>query len=117
MQRLDYSTFPGPVVQSTNCIMEPRASYKDRLYTTNATGWPGVKHIVGRDFKDVIAQAQVMGGFKETKPSKVHLTGFGHEAVLGAAPVLLDAIKRGDLKRLVLIGGCDGSEGEVRACP
>jgi len=103
--------------------MEPRASYKDRLFTTNSTGWPGVKHIgPEKDFSAVIKCALDMPGFKEgakaastssNKPyGKSSITGFGHDAVLGAAPVLLDAVGKGNLERLVLIGGCDGSESE-----
>lgn len=92
--------------------MEPRASYRDRLYTTNSTGFPGVTHIKGRDFSAVIKKAQESKGFEASKPAKHMLTGFGHKAVLGAAPQLLDAVTKGNLQRLVLIGGCDGSEAD-----
>jgi hydroxylamine reductase len=90
--------------------MQPRPSYASRIFTTNSTGWPGVTHIQGRDFAPVIAKALEMEGFKETKPKREILTGFGHKAVLGAAPAVLDAVAKGNLKRIVLIGGCDGSE-------
>ena len=112
LQRMEYGAFPGPIIQSTNCIMEPRASYKGRLFTTNSTGWPGVTHIPGRDFAPVIAAAKEAAGFRETKPAKHILTGFGHGAVMGVAPAVIDAVKAGKLTKFVLIGGCDGSESE-----
>lgn len=116
LQKMEYAAFPGPIVQSTNCLVEPRPSYKGRLYTTNSTGWPGVTHISHengkRDFSAVILQAKSMEGFKTTKPAKMHLTGFGHAAVLSAAPAVIEAATKGDLKRIVLIGGCDGNESE-----
>jgi hydroxylamine reductase len=115
-----------PVLHSSlflSFCREPRASYKGRLFTTNSTGWPGVKHIgPDKDFGPVIAAALAAPGFAEgakaasTSSNKPYgqstLTGFGHSAVLGAAPVLLDAVSKGNLQRLVLIGGCDGSESE-----
>lgn len=127
LQRMEYAAFPGPIVQSTNCIMEPRPGYKSRLFTTNSTGWPGVAHIATgpggkKDFSAVIKSAQECAGFAPgAKPMAVGahkaagttgVTGFGHDAVLGAAPALLEAVSKGNLERLVLIGGCDGSESE-----
>ena len=97
-------------VQTTNCLVEPRKSYVDRIFTTNATGFPGVKHIGDGDFSAVIAKALAMPGIPADKPRKEMLTGFGHAAVLGVAPAVLDAVSRGQLDRFVLIGGCDGSE-------
>jgi hydroxylamine reductase len=99
-------------VQSTNCLIEPRNSYKGRLFTTNSTGWPGVTHIGDRNFAEVIKIANEMVGFKTTKPAKHMLTGFGHSAVLSVAPAVVDAVKTGKLSRFVLIGGCDGAEPE-----
>jgi len=79
--------------------MEPRTTYKARIYTTNSTGWPGVTHIVGRDFSPVIETAKAMPGFKETKPAKNILTGFGHASVISVAPAVIDAAKKGVLVR------------------
>ena len=92
--------------------MEPRKSYADRIYTSGVTGFPGTKHINDRDYSAVIEQALEMDGFKATKPAKEVLTGFGHNAVLGVADQVIEAATSGNLKQLVLIGGCDGSEGE-----
>ena len=112
MQKFEFSKFPGPVVITTNCLIEPRQSYADRIYTMNEVGWPNVKHIQDRDFSEVIEQAQTMEGFPETKPAKELLIGFGHQTVLGVADQVLNAVSEGNLKRIVLIGGCDGAEGE-----
>lgn len=113
LQQAEFSAFKGPIIMTSNCILEPRKSYRDRIYTCNATGYPGVKHIANGDFRAVIAQAQAMEGY--TKPPAVEhhmLTGFGHNAVLGVADKIVDAVKSGALKHFFVIGGCDGSEGE-----
>jgi len=112
LQKFEFRRFPGPVVVTTNCIMEPQTAYADRIYTMNEVGWPSTKRVEGRDFSEVIAQAQGMDGFTTTKPPKTTLTGFGHAAVMSVAGDVLQAVADGNLKRLVLIGGCDGFEGE-----
>jgi hydroxylamine reductase len=113
LQQFEWRKFPGPIVVTTNCIMQPQKSYQDRLYTMNEVAWPGVGAVEGRDFSKVIAQAKACDGYAETAPDgKSSITGFGHGAVLGAAPTLLKAIEDGGLKKLVLIGGCDGAEAE-----
>lgn len=112
LQKFEFRRFPGPVVVTTNCLMEPQAGYADRLFVTNQVGWPGTKRVEGRDFSQVIAAATEAAGFGETLEPKTMLTGFGHSAVLGAAGDLLQAVEAGGLKHIVLIGGCDGFEGE-----
>lgn len=112
LQKFDYAKFKGPIVQTTNCLMEPRKGYKDRLFTAGATGWPGVKHIDGTDFGPVIEMAKGMEGFSKTQEPKYYLAGFGHNTVMSVADQVIEAATKGDLKRIVLIGGCDGSESE-----
>lgn len=112
LQKFEFNKFPGPIVITTNCLVEPRKSYADRIYTCGVTGFPGTQHIGDRDFSKVIDQALSMEGFKATKAPKEILTGFGHNAVLGVADQVIEAATEGKLKQLVLIGGCDGSEGE-----
>jgi len=112
LQKFEFGKFPGPIVVTTNCLVEPRKSYEDHIYTTGVTGFPGVKHVTGRDYSAVVEQALEMPGFASTKPPKEILAGFGHKAVLGVAGDVLGAVSEGNLKQLVLIGGCDGSEGE-----
>lgn len=88
-------------------------NYSFHSFTTGQVGYTGVKHIKNRDFSAVIQKAQECEGFtKEESTKKTVTTGFGHAAVLGIADIIINAVKRGDIKRFFLIGGCDGSEGE-----
>jgi hydroxylamine reductase len=113
LQKFEFKAFPGPIVVSTNCIIEPRKGYKDRIFTMNVVGFPGVKHIKNRDFSEVMALALADTGFTETvEPAETVMTGFGHNTVVGIAPAIIDAIKAGQITRFNLIGGCDGSEAE-----
>jgi hydroxylamine reductase len=111
-QKFEFAGFPGPVIVTTNCIIEPRRIYKDRLYTMNEVGYDGVKHIgEDRDFSEIIQQAQSMKGFPNTiEPANYHTVGFNHRAVLPLAGQVIEAAKSGALSRIVLIGGCDGSQ-------
>jgi len=113
-QKFEFASFPGPIIVTTNCILEPRRLYKDRLYSMNEVGVEGVQHIGDdRDFTAVIEQAQQMKGFPRTiEPPTFHTTGFNHRAVLPLADKVLEAAQSGDLSRILLIGGCDGSQWE-----
>lgn len=112
LQKFDFSKFPGPIVMTTNCLIEPRKAYKGRLFTAGATGWPGCKHIEDHDYSEVIECALAEKGFPKTEEPKTFLTGFGHNTVLSVADQVIKAATEGDLKRIVLIGGCDGTESE-----
>lgn len=114
LQRAEFPTFPGPIVLTTNCLMEPRKSYIDRLYTRSAVGWKGVKHIKSRDdFKQVIDHALRLPHMPApTGPAKTILTGFGHQAIMSVADKVIDAVKSGAIKNFLLVGGCDGAAGE-----
>jgi hydroxylamine reductase len=113
LQKMDFAGFPGPIVMTSNCIIEPRKSYRDRMFTRGSVGWPGVKHIEGRDFSEVISQALELDGFqKDSKVQRKLTVGFGKDAVLAAAPAIVDEIQKGNIKHFFFIGGCDGSEGE-----
>ncbi|TFJ84678.1 hypothetical protein NSK_004142 [Nannochloropsis salina CCMP1776] len=111
-QKVEFARFPGPVVVTTNCLIEPQKAYKDRIYTRGVVGWRGVKHIKDWDsqFPAVIEQALAMPGFTEDKPKNVTTTGYGRDAVLSMAGDIVNAINTGDIKQLYLIGGCDGAE-------
>ena len=112
-QKFEFAGFPGPIVVTTNCIMEPRRMYKNRIYTINEVGVDGVQHLENRDFSPVIEQAQQLKGFPRTiDPPAFVTTGFNHRAVLPLAGKVLDAAKSGALSRIFLIGGCDGSQWE-----
>ena len=112
-QKFEFAAFPGPVVVNTNCVLEPRRMYRDRLYTMNEVGVDGVKHVHNRDFSAVIAQAKECHGFPKTfEPGQFVTVGFNHRAVLPLAGKVIDAAKSGALSRIFLIGGCDGSQWE-----
>lgn len=113
-QQKQFDDLPGCILMTTNCLMRPRDSYKDRIYSTNVVGWEGVKHI-GRkengekDFSEIIRQAIELGGYAEDQEPQEILVGFGHHALLGCAGQIVDAVKRGEIRHFFLIGGCDGA--------
>jgi hydroxylamine reductase len=110
-QKFEFSTFPGPVIVTTNCILEPRRMYKDRIYSMNEVGVSGVKHLESRDFSEVIAKAKECKGFLKTiTPPQYHTVGFNHRHVLPLAGDVIEGVKKGDISRIFLIGGCDGSQ-------
>jgi len=108
-QAKEFVNFPGAIIFNTNCIQRPAESYKDRLFTWGLVQWPDVKNIDGWDFSPVIEKALALPGFEEN-PGKEILTGFGHNAVLGVAPQVIDAVKSGAIRHFFLIGGCDGAK-------
>jgi hydroxylamine reductase len=114
-QQKEFDSLPGVVLYTTNCIMPPRPSYVENLYTTAEVGWPGVKHIAAdakgkKDFSAMIAHAIKLGGFAEATPGEPLLTGFMHGAVLGVADKVVEAVKSGAIKHFFLVGGCDGAK-------
>jgi hydroxylamine reductase len=113
-QKFEFASFPGPIVVTTNCILEPRRIYRNRLYSINVVGVDGIKHIENRDFSPMIQQAlNDCKGFDRTiEPAQFIRTGFNHRAVLPLAQTIIDAAQSGALSRIFLIGGCDGSQFE-----
>jgi hydroxylamine reductase len=105
----EFNAFPGAILMTSNCIQKPKESYKARIFTCGAVAWPGVQHINGTNFAPVIAAALEAPGFAEDGPADSITTGFGHEAVLGVAGTVIDAVKSGALRHFFLIGGCDGA--------
>jgi len=109
-QREDFQNFPGSILMTTNCLVSPRDTYANRLFTRAVVGWPGVQHIDGDDMTPLIEAAQKEKGFEEDSPMKQIPIGFARDTVLGLAPVIIDAVKSGAIKHFFLIGGCDGYE-------
>jgi hydroxylamine reductase len=107
-QQEEFDRFPGAILMTTNCIQKPRDSYRHRIFTCGLVAWPGVTHIQDRDFRPVIEAALAADGFTQTEPEKTILVGFGHNAVLGVADKVIDAVKAGKIRRFFLVGGCDG---------
>jgi hydroxylamine reductase len=108
-QYKEFQEFAGAIIFNTNCIQRPADNYIDRLFTWGRVQWPGVKHIEGWDFSEVIKAAQAAGDLPE-KPGKDILTGCGHHAVLGLADKVIAAVKGGQIRRFFVIGGCDGAK-------
>ncbi|MBM7871606.1 hydroxylamine reductase [Clostridium pascui] len=114
-QQKEFDDIPGCILMTTNCLMKPRDSYKDRIFSTSVVGWDGIKHIPKdengyKDFSEVINKALELGGFKEDEEVKEILVGFGHKATLGHAETIINAVKDGKVKHFFLIGGCDGAK-------
>ncbi|MCL1888100.1 MAG: hydroxylamine reductase [Kiritimatiellaeota bacterium] len=114
LQQGEFDNLPGAVLFTSNCLMPPRPGYKGNLFTTSVAGWPGVPHIRAvdgkKDFSAVIARARELGGWRDAAEGASLLTGFGHASVLAAAPRVVEAVKSGALKRIWLVGGCDGAK-------
>ena len=108
-QKVEFAQFPGAILMTTNCIQEPQENYERRIFTSGLVGWPGVTHISNGDFSAVIAAAQAAPGFAADGPDKTILVGFGHNAVLGVADQVVNAVKSGAIKHFFLVGGCDGA--------
>jgi len=110
-QQVEFSKFPGPILMTSNCIIQPMKKYKNRIFTINATGWNGVTHLTEKKFGEVIKVAQQCEGFtkenmKKFDDKKPELTGFSHETVLSLAGTVVKAIDEGDVKNIYVIGGC-----------
>ena len=109
-QQKDFAVFPGAIVMTSNCLINPEIrGYADRIFTAGPVGWQGIPHIAGHDFSPAIACALAQPGFAEDAPEKRIPAGFARNTVMGVADTLLDMIGKGDVKNLFLIGGCDGA--------
>ena len=112
-QQEEFEKFGGAILMTTNCIVKPKESYRDRIFTTGLVGWPGVPHIPDRqdggqkDFGPVIAKALESGSPQELEQGTIP-AGFAHAAVLGVADKVVEAVKSGAIKRFVVMAGCDG---------
>lgn len=111
-QKEEFESFNGPILITTNCIVPPKKSYIDRLFTTGATGYPGVNHIDGgigeeKDFSEIIELAKKCPPPTEIEQGEI-IGGFAHNQVLSLADKIVDAVKSGDIKKFVVMAGCDG---------
>ena len=112
-QNQEFESFNGPILMTTNCIVTPKASYKDRLYTTGLTGFQGVKHIAdgvngkSKDFSEIIKQAKKCASPNQIESGEI-VGGFAHNQVIALADKIVDAVKTGAIKRFFVMAGCDG---------
>ena len=119
-QQKEFESIPAPVLFTTNCLMPPRKSYADRVYTTSVVGFDGLTHIDEdeqgkKDFTPLIEQSLSLGGYEQDKSMSgingghMLTTGFAHETVLSNAGKIIELIKSGKIKHIFLVGGCDGA--------
>lgn len=111
-QKEEFEKFHGPILMTTNCIVPPKDSYKDRLYTTGASGYPGCVHIPddgknGKDFSVIIEHARQCAAPEELETGEI-IGGFAHSQVLSLADNIVEAVKSGAIKKFVVMAGCDG---------
>ncbi len=112
-QDKEFESFNGPILMTTNCLIPPKDSYKDRVYTTGVVGYPGVKHIPDRedgkakDFSEIIEHAKRCAPPVEIEKGEI-IGGFAHNAVLSLADKIVEAVKAGKIKRFFVMAGCDG---------
>lgn len=119
-QQKEFENIPAPVLFTTNCLMTPKPSYADRVYTTSVVAYPEMKHIAAdatghKDFTLLIQHAVKLGGYTEDQDrtgingGRTVTTGFGRQTLLDNAPAIIDAVKAGAIKHFFLVGGCDGA--------
>ena len=111
-QKEEFESFNGPILMTTNCIVPPKESYQDRLYTTGAAGYPGCKHIPGeigqqKDFSAIIEHAKKCPAPTQIETGEI-IGGFAHEQVFALADQVVDAVKSGAIRKFVVMAGCDG---------
>ena len=116
-QQKEFDHLPAPILYTTNCLMPPKSSYADRVFTTEVVAFPGAVHIdEKKDFTPVIKKALELGGYKENQTLKginggtKVTTGFGHSAILSHANTIVDAVKSGAISHFFLVAGCDGAK-------
>ncbi|CRY56753.1 MULTISPECIES: hydroxylamine reductase [Yersinia] len=112
-QQTEFAKFPGPILMTSNCIIDPNVgNYGDRIWTRSIVGWPGVNHLEGDDFKQVIDQALSLAGFPYDELEHLITVGFGRQTLLNAADTVIDLVATKKLRHVFLVGGCDGSRTE-----
>jgi len=109
-QAKEFAAFPGAILMTTNCIQKPKDTYMDNIFTTGLVGWPGATHIADKDFTPVIDRALELPGFVEDVAGKEVMVGFGHNAVMGVAGQVIEAVKNKAIRHFFLVGGCDGAK-------
>jgi hydroxylamine reductase len=109
-QQQEFADFPGPILMTSNCIIEPGPKYRQRIFTTGPVGWPGLRHLENHDYKAVIQAAKALPGYAADGEEKTITIGFGRDAVLGVADQVIAAVKGGAIRHFFLVGGCDGAD-------
>ena len=106
----EFAEFPGSILMTTNCIQRPKDSYKGNIFTCGLVGWPGVRHVSGRDFSPVIERALALPGFTADQNGRSVMVGFARNSVLGVADKVIEAVKGKAIRHFFLVAGCDGAK-------
>jgi hydroxylamine reductase len=114
-QQKEFSSFPGAILMTTNCLQRAQKAYEGNIFTTGVVGWPGVPHISSgpkghKDFSPVIQRALDLPGWPEDEDRGFVQVGFAHKTVLSVADQIIDAVKAGKIRHFFLVGGCDGAK-------
>lgn len=112
-QQVEFARFPGPIVMTSNCIIDPNVGqYAARIFTRSIVGWPGVRHLADGDMSPVIEAALALPGFSSDAAPVYTTTGFARNALMAAAPAVIEQVKAGNIRHFFLIGGCDGDKSQ-----
>jgi len=106
----EFAQFPGAILLTTNCLMRVQRTYQDNIFTSGLAGWPGVPHILNRNFTPVIQRALAMPGFPEDTNGRSVMVGFGRNTVMSIADKVIEAVKNKDIRHFFLVAGCDGAK-------
>ncbi|MFW6235591.1 MAG: hydroxylamine reductase [Desulfovibrionales bacterium] len=114
-QQKEFPQFPGAILMTTNCLQRPQKAYSDNIFSTGLVGWPNMTHIDAgpgghKDFTPLIEKALEMEGFTDDQDKGTVMVGFGHNAVMGVADKIIDAVKQGAIRHFFLVAGCDGAK-------
>ncbi len=109
-QAKEFSAFPGAILMTTNCIQKTQDAYNDHIFTTGLVGWPGVRHLADKNFAPLIEKALALPGFSQDTEGKSVMVGFGHNAVMGVAGAVIEAVKNKAIRHFFLVAGCDGAK-------
>ncbi len=109
-QHKEFSEFPGSIVMTTNCIQKPLESYAANIFTTGPVAWPGVTHITDGNYRPAIDRALALPGFTADSNGRSVMVGFAHNAIMGVADKVIEAVKTGKIRHFFLVAGCDGAK-------
>ena len=109
-QKKEFPAFPGAILMTTNCLMEPKDTYFDNVFVTGPVGWAGLPRVEKDDFGPVIERALELPGFAEDEPGKTVTVGFARDAILSHAGAIVDLVRAGKIRHFFLVGGCDGAK-------
>lgn len=106
----EFPNFPGAILLTTNCLMKVQQSYQDNIFTRGLVGWPGVPHLMNRDFTPIVQKALTMPGFQEDSNGKSVTVGFARTTILSVADKVIEAVKGKKIRHFFLVAGCDGAK-------